>query len=260
MVYYKYRSLSGDSRKFTEDILVNSRMFFATPDQFNDPFEFIAEISLQANRIELAEYFRQSNFDQMEMLENFSNKQFDEYVQPVLEGKNALGWHDVLKKLKEKYAVLCLSNCNKNINMWSHYGDNHKGVCFEFESIESDDIFTHAREVKYDLEPPKINIVSEYIDTEKRKKISEKIVYHKFSSAWDKESEWRIVCNQKGVQSFPFKSLKTIYLGCCFPLSDPFIDVIKKFRPDVDVVLMKKSHNRFELEEKWRCKPDKILS
>lgn len=258
-IFYKYRSLSGGSRKFTEDILINSEMYFATPDQFNDPFEFAANINLNGNREEITEYFKQSKFDQMDMLKEFSEEKFYDYVGTILESKNALGWHDAIKKLKSKYGVLCLSNSHSNINMWSHYGDNHKGVCFEFESAEADDIFSHARKVTYDLEPPRIEIIQEYIDAQKRKEMTRKIVYHKFSTAWDKESEWRILCNQSGVHGYSPKSLKTIYLGCEFDLKDSFINLIQKHRPDVDVVLLKKSKSEYRMEELWRGKPSTIF-
>lgn len=34
---YKFRSLEGESKAWTLDIIQNSRLYFARPDQFNDP-------------------------------------------------------------------------------------------------------------------------------------------------------------------------------------------------------------------------------
>jgi hypothetical protein len=36
---YKLKSLTGESRDHTLDIIENSRIYFSSPEQFNDPFD-----------------------------------------------------------------------------------------------------------------------------------------------------------------------------------------------------------------------------
>ena len=38
---YKFRSYSGPSRRWVRQILENSRIYFSTPSQFNDPFDVL---------------------------------------------------------------------------------------------------------------------------------------------------------------------------------------------------------------------------
>ena len=43
--------------------------------------------------------------------------------------------------------IYCLTPIPNNILMWSHYADNHKGICLEFDT--SIRLFGTAREVDY---------------------------------------------------------------------------------------------------------------
>ena len=43
---YKYRSLSGDSFKYTMDILLNNRIYMPSRKSLNDPFEGVQNINL----------------------------------------------------------------------------------------------------------------------------------------------------------------------------------------------------------------------
>ena len=36
---FKYRSLSGDGRGFTEGIITSRRIYYAAPEELNDPFD-----------------------------------------------------------------------------------------------------------------------------------------------------------------------------------------------------------------------------
>jgi hypothetical protein len=40
--------------------------------------------------------------------------------------------------------MLCFSRTSSNILMWSHYGDNHKGICLGFDVPDE-----FARDVRY---------------------------------------------------------------------------------------------------------------
>ena len=258
MKFYKYRSFQGQSRQFTNDIVVNSNLYFAKPNEFNDPFEFQVNIVTSATRDQFTKYLEVCGFNEMPMLSKMNDKQFNEYIAPLLNGRDALGWHSVINKLKNKYGILCLSDSCLNINMWSQYGDCHRGVCFEFESLDEDDIFFHAKKIEYLKDPPKVEIVKEYINEHGRKELARKFVYSKYETAWDHEKEWRVLTNVPGVTSFPKACLKAIYLGSEYKLSDPFTDLVKEHRPDIDIVLLKKGDAYF-LDEKWRTKPELVI-
>lgn len=259
MKLYKYRSLDKDCRTNTEAILNDSTLYFATPDKFNDPFEFQVAISTAGTRAEIEKYFELCGFDSMKMLKEFDERAFHEYVGTLLENKDGLGWPNIFSKLKAKYGVLCLSSSPLNINLWSNYADSHRGICFEFESASKDDFFHHAVEVTYLDNPPKVEIIKEYIDEAKRKKIAGQFAYTKANIHWDHEKEFRILCNQSGPDVFPKECLKAVYFGCNFDLKDPFVNLLQELRPDIEVILLAKAHNSYSFTEKFRCKPGQII-
>ena len=37
-----------------------------------------------------------------------------------------------MKSYKERYRSACFSQDNDNAPMWAFYGDNHKGICIEY--------------------------------------------------------------------------------------------------------------------------------
>ena len=57
---YKYRS----TNQYTFDILNNSQLYFAHPDEFNDPFDCNLPLFYQYKKRELIRYFEQYNYDQ----------------------------------------------------------------------------------------------------------------------------------------------------------------------------------------------------
>nr|WP_312983761.1 DUF2971 domain-containing protein [Clostridioides sp.] len=40
--------------------------------------------------------------------------------------------------LKNSYGIASFSENNNSILMWSHYANNHSGLCFEYDSLELD--------------------------------------------------------------------------------------------------------------------------
>jgi hypothetical protein len=96
MKLYKYRSISGDTFRYTQDIFVNRRLFLPQAKMLNDPNEGIAIINI----------------------------------------KNELyGWGNQIEERNRQSSVrICaFSETQKNSVMWSHYAAEHRGICIEFE-------------------------------------------------------------------------------------------------------------------------------
>lgn len=133
MKLYKYRSTS----KYSLEGLINNELFFATHEQFNDPFEFgnPAADLVQYNknaRVKLRELFDQKLLSRKDFL--FLNSLV---AKP---SEEALGEREkTLSRIREdikKIGVVCLSEVENNILMWSHYGEEHRGFCIEFYDLE----------------------------------------------------------------------------------------------------------------------------
>lgn len=199
-----------------------------------------------------------------------------------------------IEKLKNiNIRVACFSELDKykefhnQILMWSHYADNHKGFCVEYdlELLKKEIEFTlkeyefYKDKDKY-LKERNIAIVKaglfpvEYtsnrvnIPVSKLNQIDfddigrikynsniDELIYKTFivkSSKWSYEKEWRIIIDDKISNYFnnkiPFPYAKTIFLGC--KASNDLIETMIKIGNDIkaEVLLMKTDGKKFALD------------
>jgi hypothetical protein len=54
------------------------------------------------------------------------------YRGPAAVQKILFGLYDSGVSYISKYRIYCLTPCPRSILMWSHYADNHRGICLEF--------------------------------------------------------------------------------------------------------------------------------
>lgn len=108
----------------------------------------------------------------------------------------------IKQKLSNQYAAVCFTTVQNDIIMWSHYADDHKGICLEFETCKSDNGFNgedlfkvssakgeKLREVNY-MSMPSERILANFKDNEHEE-------YHKILATkglqWSYEKEWRYI-------------------------------------------------------------------
>lgn len=179
-------------------------------------------------------------------------------------------------------------NFNDIIQIWSHYADNHKGFCVEYDiSPLKEPICFSIKDYEYYKEQSKymeerikvlilgglfpviytanrVNIPKTKLDTIKFDKINkpqhnsdiDSILYKTFivkSAKWNYEKEWRLildgdVCNYYD-NKIPFPYIKKIFLGC--KMNSETIDIMLEIAEElgVEVVMMKMCNKKFLLEE-----------
>ena len=112
-----------------------------------------------------------------------------------------------LKVIAGRWKIYCLTPIPDSTLMWSHYADNHRGICLEF-ALDSP-VFGSAKEVQYLSSYPKWAPHSLMTDT------SPHVLLTK-SDAWAYEHEYRIIGLSGGI-SRPYKDspleLSGDYLG-----------------------------------------------
>ena len=110
--------------------------------------------------------------------------------------------------------VLCLSDVYDDILMWSHYADNHRGICLIFET--NYEFFANAIPVRYQQARPRVNQI-----TQTTEQMLENAIFTK-SSAWAYEKEWRILHYLQGVgeRQSPPTAMKAIMLGVALSGTD----------------------------------------
>lgn len=226
------------------DVIENSTIRLTQPIDFNDPFEFKPVVSSIATKEELNSHFEETIDDQIdETLANYPSairelipkEQLVKMTRELLKknedsidlhlknlGKEAARVFN--EKSNELIGVLCLTEKNDNLLMWSHYADSHKGFCVKFDTSDAffdsrrgaKDEFYHLRKVKYLPERPNKTLGNmSGID----------LLLHK-SDVWAYEDEWRFcgVLNDSDFQinmgsldihlfKYPQRIIKEIILG-----------------------------------------------
>jgi hypothetical protein len=134
------------------DLLTNHRIHCSDPAALNDPWDcrpWFDESALDSKAIEeLIRWFfsftpaapvsdAQVRATQNEIRTN------PEYRRGTLERFS----DDFLKMIPNRWRIYCLTPVPDSTLMWSHYAENHNGVCLEF-SVD-DPVFGFAQEVTY---------------------------------------------------------------------------------------------------------------
>lgn len=187
-----YRYVPFDDR--LKSIIVESKIHFASPIQYNDPFD--CSISLFA---EGTEQEKRDNFNRL--IKNYSPPGQIISGEEMLEREKSIDLKQMFKegqqKLKEKIGVLSLSAKNDNILMWAHYANQHNGVCLEFSLKTDDPFFVESLPVEYSADYPRIN----YYRSTPDKLIKTLLV--KFED-WKYEEEWRLINFNSGPGMYSF--------------------------------------------------------
>jgi len=202
---------------------------------------------------------KESYFDaERKILEN-KTKDFQDEVYKYLESKlkDLDTKIDRLKNINIRVACFSLldkyDEFSRQIAMWSHYADDHKGFCVEYDLsflkndtklvLDELDFFKNTEEyleernkliIKAGLFPVeykagRINIpvtklnnikINEFGEISYNTNVDE-LIYKTYivkSANWNYEKEWRIIIDEKIGRFYenkiPFPYIKTIYMGC----------------------------------------------
>ncbi len=229
---YKYRLAT----KRDLENLENGVLAANAPKNFNDPFEL--EFSMDFEKIK----------KEFELEGEYIKYLYpDEVITQELKEKHFLKLHDEIKTKilhdLRKINICCLSSKNNSSLMWSHYADEHRGFCIEYDTLEVCKKHTLICPVKYS------DIIPEYPigKTEFDLKDYAKIIYRK-SKCWDYENEWRIVDEyEENVKLLNMPKPTGIYVGC--RVEDDVESYIKSFCIKNEIKLHKSREDMLEFYE-----------
>jgi hypothetical protein len=198
-------------REWVRDILLNNRLFFPTRSAFNDPFDCRIPLSwdgvtLDEMEQKLLDVYRRNppkgwKGSIMEFVkEQRANGSIAQLLEPSL-GKF------VTEAKLDDLRVLCLCERSDGILMWSHYADNHEGVCLEF-TVLKESYFDGAISVIYASDYPQLKV------TMGSRELADGMVRTK-ATHWAYESEWRVLnVEVTPLHDFPKECLSGVILGC----------------------------------------------
>lgn len=174
--YFKY----GDW--FFEFLLGNS-IKFSSRLEFNDPFDCRPAYKSRHLKSEIASY------ETLAKIRNISIEKRELEKQNIRDKSNfqIKNFENLINETLDKVGVLCVTEKWDNFLMWSHYADNHRGVCVGFKS--DTDIFSKAIKVNYQEEKPIIAIPVQISDMESVYRST----YQTKAKFWETEKEWRVL-------------------------------------------------------------------
>jgi len=222
---YKYKPIN----QFTLDIISNDRIFFPSPDLFNDPFDTkcsFTKTSVIAQSTDSQKIEMDFPGDDLNQTMIFTRKDMSIDIERFEQ------------KLKS-FGILSLAQDPKNILMWSHYAENHKGLCIGFERNKSNELGDNnkTRKVNYTKNYPSLNVKILMNEVDITNNLM-RVLYTK-SKLWDYEGEWRMF-TPIGNKAYPLPGkIKSITFGSRTPSMD--IDIIKKLINGTDIKLYQAS-------------------
>lgn len=146
------------------EALKSDRLYYSTPNNFNDPYDTL----IYANHLQIIQDIGQN----LEMcMDSYLDKLKDKNIQDakIIAGFGYAMWNGskrdkflenyfrqicdavtTLKEMLRKYVkVICFSEEQQSMLMWSHYADNHKGfaIIYDKDKIENAENYTNSEKL-----------------------------------------------------------------------------------------------------------------
>jgi hypothetical protein len=210
---YKYRAVDpkdADSLKRLADVIVESKLWLSSPEDFNDPFDMAATLTYDGTPEE--KRVRHRNFMKLNY-PNLARAERERRVTEMMARPQATvlkGLEDAFAKNRKATGVYSFAGDPRNIQMWSHYAANHQGLCLQFDLVRDPMVFLHATAVHYEPdEYPSVNWV---------KNVEEQlgVALLRKHKGWAYEAERRIIKPNAARTYEPFNAaaLRGIIFGC----------------------------------------------
>lgn len=286
-VFYKY--LGGNVAKL---VLESATFQWSAPTLFNDPFDHQASYRFDFSEDQAADQMVKALeeivfgdadpvFEEDKVLGRFFAQMrgnitedkkphfLDMLRQSTRRGTGRLGRYKTelnatLLTLLNNARVLCISETDDNVVMWSHYAGSHRGVVLELGRFdEVDDNLLAARPVEYVDQFPLFMSVEGWIDylTGKREILDEVLYRPAFvkHADWRYEKEWRVWVpavgpewgeNGRTLLRKDRRVFSGLYFGCRVDseLKAQLLSIASKGYPDMAIYQARVSSDSFRLD------------
>ena len=264
--FFKYRHLT----ERTIDLIENNYLWLAEINSLNDPFECSIQFDNDAC---LRKYYGSPDFhnffrnltghfltnQDIKKLTN-SQKPYSEYIKICHNKRIPLNqspeeqlikvqkrWTEIVDETNKNLRICSFSLNKSSLLLWSHYSDEHKGLCIEYNFFDDDSLRAFMQPVTYRDKIHKIDIFEEYTTMQM---IGSSLIK---SRDWEYEQEWRLtIFKQK--DNFSQKKVipkpTAIYLGTRFNVNDEKLKhKLHKIanNSNIPVYQMQKHPNEFKL-------------
>ncbi len=227
---FKYRSFSD----LTLEMLVTDQVYFADPSTFNDPLDTKPHLSADISSVELeqiltklveqrenaemtaaASRIKYSGPKTIDHISRHSRRRAERLISEIrYESENPMydeyelddPFHQILssrvqEELLRRYdrGVFSLAERDDCPLMWSHYGDQHRGICIGF-SLRNDES-SLVYQMKYDgsrlVNASRVSAMLKG-DHAAQQEVDQAVLANK-ARDWQYEKEWRVI-GERGLQ------------------------------------------------------------
>lgn len=213
---YIYRA----ANEFTEQIFKDGRLWSSKPDGFNDPFDCDLEVTKGITEEDVMHTVRAMHGRQREKwpprIAKFVDSIFDEDNKFVVAERARIGEEiQAIVDDNKNSGVVCLSEVNDSILMWSHYALRHTGICIEFHRTPHSPLGDPeiCSPVQYSSKYPVVDMGKMLLNRDGQ---TLDLMMRYKADCWAYEKEWRVItdkgdkqCNFVGVISKVIFGLRT---------------------------------------------------
>ena len=178
---YKYKPCNIQHLR---SFVVDSLLYLSARSELNDPFDVKSVLHFTKEAIHPPNYYKQLFKDQD--LTHTERKEIKNRLYSPEKIKNAIQTH--LYEAIECTGFHSFTTKHRDLLMWSHYADGHRGVCLIFSTAHDVDIFIRALPVSYEKSLP----VIEYSQSIGRDLVKKAFLTK--AKPWKYEDERRIFC------------------------------------------------------------------
>ncbi len=231
---YKYRALTAR----TLDMVVGDKLHFADPSTFNDPLDtrpsldndvdvgelgrilwMLTEQRIAAEMRAAADAMRLKGSKTTDLIEKRSRGQADKRIaeieysamDPEFDTEMTLRYRIELELLRRyEKGIVSFAEQDDCPLMWSHYGDQHRGICLGYSVPERATKDVHK--VAYDGDRlVKASEVGAMLDgdDEARSRVDAAVMLRK-AERWSYEQEWRLI-GRRGTEGSPLELEEIIF-------------------------------------------------
>lgn len=229
-ILFRFRKID----KYLLQSLVNSELHFARPETLNDPFDCRVDFHASLERAIIRA--EGTNHERLKGLREIMNEDLKS---------------DEIRAFVENIGVCSFSLTLENTLMWSHYADNHRGVCLTYGFPKAffdetvNDILGIVG-VDYGIDPLSdwfLHVLDEHMPFDRFIRLLIKKAFTVKAELWRHEEEVRIVRKTAGIQSIDRNFLRQVCFGLATPDADVALvkNVIAQCGYDVDLCRMSRN-------------------
>lgn len=229
MLVYKYRNCA----QRTWELLLNRKLFFATPAQLNDPLDSSIDIHAEYERAKELVHESDDHPDRRKSFLIFLLDQSHRFKDPA--SGEQIGLSKALQHFIRSLGILSLSRTPTDALLWSHYAEGHCGLCLGFDpELLELDVFIKG-DVEYAARPPYVDLflkmteeIGEFVRPWEQHKYPDEQGDQFYTSQlsrliranllvksekWKYEEEYRMITSRPGHHAFSPRALREVVLG-----------------------------------------------